>query len=102
MAVLVKYVATQPPVWINRQITNIIEYLDKINPDDINHKANSVYPQGNEIGQVKILCEIVRENYVCVDPLDGVVPKFEDREMKCEEIIEIILLRYENGKHGGP
>ena len=75
-------------------ITAIIECLDKKythkDPEYATIFEGPEYPQEKEVPQIKTLCEVVRDNYICIDPLDRSDKKFQEREKKCNEILSLV------------
>ena len=40
------------------------------------------------------MCDIVAENYVCVDPMDSHIRKFKDKEKLCSDVMDDIWTRF--------
>ena len=74
MPLIVKYKVAKMPKKIVKDINTVIEALDmKFTQMDTNYEnifQGPEFPQENEAPYVKLLCEFVRDNYVCIDPLD--------------------------------
>ena len=58
------------------------------------------FPQANEVDFIIMICEIIIQKYICIDPMDNSVNGFEDKEMKCINVLHMILNRFKEGKTG--
>jgi len=82
------------------------KFIDQDNEDFSNLFMGSSYPQRNEYKQFINLCEIVKENYICCDPMDDENEDFRVepnvREFECATVMGQILNKFEAGTVGGP
>lgn len=51
-----------------------------------------------------MLCEVIKENFICLDPLDTSVGMFarDKKEFKVDEVVDMIKNRFENGMFATP
>ena len=48
------------------------------------------------------MCQVVLDNYICVDPLDKTSKKFQEKEKSCREVYELILSKFNNQHYALP
>lgn len=62
------------------------------------------FPLGPEIPQFKILCDVIKDNFICLDPLDSSVHFFakEKKEYKLDQVIPLIQNRFQNNQFAIP
>ena len=51
------------------------------------------------MGKFIMMVEVVRDNFICFDPLNSTHKKFKDREKKSEEVLEMITSRFESQRY---
>jgi len=84
------------PKHIEVKITNIAESLIKKHRNkDPEYKTifdGPNFPHESELDQLLILCEVVKENFICMDPLDQVKKKnFQPKFKICAEVLNEII-----------
>ena len=98
MPFIVRYKGAKQPKFIQVKINAIIKALDsKFIDDDPVYKnvfEGPEFPQENELAQIKTLCEVVRDNHCCIDPLDRSTDKFKEYEIKCDEVLPLVEKRF--------
>ena len=101
--VLVKYRGNMPKR-IDMQIKKVIEAVIKKfrekHPDYLNILEGPNFPQATELEQFIALCEVVREKYICLSPLDEDNQPFAERLVRCGDALNDIKQRFESKQYG--
>ena len=73
-----------------KKIEKLIEkVIDSMKKKFIDRDADYVsildgpnYPQASEVEQFMTMCQVVKENFICIHPLDDSIKKFAPKEIK--------------------
>jgi hypothetical protein len=106
--VLVQYSGTIPnkiKASINKIINAIEDKYIKRKPESQNLYNGYEFPQSHEVEQFRILCDLVRDHYICIDPEDQVTAKkFDDdgRRITTYDFMIDIKDRFKSARNGQP